>query len=158
MDHFGYVSGIGKRVSITGPIPTIAIPVFSTLLPSFLNPLSSYQSNLLSDTEKLFKNCHNICYGWIVHLHHWYAKSGLYQIPQIEYWNSDFRSWIYIKSWSQECMYNMSYSGVVSSVPFLAIIIVFAPVRTTDQIWWCPFQIPHLCEILHLLTYKSSHV
>ena len=55
-------------------------------------------------------------------------------------------------------MYNMSYSGVVSSVPLLVIIIVFAPVRTTDQIWWCPFQIPHLCEILHLLTCKSSHV
>ena len=52
-------------------------------------------------------------------------------------------------------MYNMTYSGVVSSVPFLVIIIVFAPVRTTDQIWWCPFQIPHLCEILHLLTCKS---
>ena len=51
----------------------------------------------------------------------------------------------------------MSYSGVVSSVPFL-VIIVFAPVRTTDQIWWCPFQIPHLCEISHLLTCKSSHV
>ena len=31
-------------------------------------------------------------------------------------------------------MYNISYSGVVSSVPFLVIIIVFAPVRTTDQI------------------------
>ena len=55
-------------------------------------------------------------------------------------------------------MYNMSYPGVVSSVPFLVIIIVFAPVRTTDQIRWCPFQIPHLCEILHLLTCKSSHV
>ena len=36
-------------------------------------------------------------------------------------------------------MYNMSYSGVVSSVPFLVIIIVFAPVRTADQIWWCNF-------------------
>ena len=55
-------------------------------------------------------------------------------------------------------MYNMSYSGVVSSVPFLVIIIVFSPVRTTDQIWWRPFQIPHLCEILHILTCKSSHV
>ena len=55
-------------------------------------------------------------------------------------------------------IYNMSYSGVISSAPFLVIIIVFAPVRITDQIWWCPFQIPHLCEILHLLTYKSSHV
>ena len=55
-------------------------------------------------------------------------------------------------------MYNMSYSDVVSSVPFLIIIIVFAPIRTPDQIWWCPFQIPHLCEILHLLTYKPSHV
>jgi hypothetical protein len=55
-------------------------------------------------------------------------------------------------------MYNMSYSGVVSSVPFLVIIIVFAPARTTDQIWWCSFQIPHLCEISHHLTYKLSHV
>jgi hypothetical protein len=55
-------------------------------------------------------------------------------------------------------MYNMSYYGVVSSVPFLVIIIVFAPARTTDQIWWCPFQILHLCEISHLLTYKLSHV
>ena len=51
----------------------------------------------------------------------------------------------------------MSYSGVISSVLFLVIIIVFAPVRTTDQIW-CPFHIPHLCEISHLLTCKSSHV
>ena len=34
-------------------------------------------------------------------------------------------------------MYNMSYSGVVSSVPFLVIIIVFAPVRTTDQCGAC---------------------
>ena len=55
-------------------------------------------------------------------------------------------------------MYNMLYSGVVSSVPFLVIIIVFAPVRTTDQIWWYLFQILHLCEISHLLTCKSSHV
>ena len=31
-------------------------------------------------------------------------------------------------------MYNMSYSDVVSSVPFLIIIIVFASIRTTDQI------------------------
>jgi hypothetical protein len=31
-------------------------------------------------------------------------------------------------------MYNMSYSDVVSSVPFLIIIIVFAPIRTPDQI------------------------
>ena len=55
-------------------------------------------------------------------------------------------------------MYNISYSGVILSVPFLVIIIVFAPVRTTDQIWCCPFQIPHVCEISHLLTCKSSHV
>ena len=55
-------------------------------------------------------------------------------------------------------MYNMLYSGVFLSVPFLVIIIVFFPVRTTDQIWWYPFQIPYLCEISHLLTCKSSHV
>ena len=55
-------------------------------------------------------------------------------------------------------MYNMSYSGVVSSVPFLVIIIVFAPTKTPDQTWWHPFQIPHLCEISHLLSYKLSHV
>ena len=96
-----------------------------------------------------------ICYGWIDHLSHWYAKSRLYQMPQTEYWNSDFTSWIYIKKLVL-VMYHMSYSGVVSSVPFLVIIIVFAPVKTTDQIWWCPFQIPHLCENLHLLTYMWS--
>ena len=55
MDHFGCASRIGKRVSIIGPISTVAIPAFSTLLPSFLNPLSPHQSNLLGNTEKLFK-------------------------------------------------------------------------------------------------------
>jgi hypothetical protein len=54
--------------------------------------------------------------------------------------------------------YNMSYSSVVSAVPFLVIIIVFALARTADQIQWCPLQISHLCGILHLLTYKLSHV
>jgi len=54
--------------------------------------------------------------------------------------------------------YNMSYYGMVSVVPFLVIIIVFAPARTVDQIWWCPLQIPHFCGILHLLTYKLSLV
>ena len=54
-------------------------------------------------------------------------------------------------------MYNMSYSGVVSSVPFLIIIIVFAPVITTDQIWWW-FSDSTSLWISHLLTYKSSHV
>ena len=42
----------------------------------------------------------NICCGWIDHLQCWFTQSGLYQMPQIEYWNSDFRSWIYIKNWS----------------------------------------------------------
>jgi hypothetical protein len=54
--------------------------------------------------------------------------------------------------------YIMSYYGMVSVVPFLVIIIVFAPARTADQIWWCPLQIPHPCGFLHLLTYKSLHV
>jgi len=54
--------------------------------------------------------------------------------------------------------YNMSYYGMVSVVPFLVIIIVFAPARTVDQIWWCPLQIPHFCGISHLLTYKLSLV
>ena len=45
-------------------------------------------------------NSWNICCGWIDHLWCWYAQSGLYQMPQTQYWNSDFRSWIYIKNWS----------------------------------------------------------
>ena len=52
----------------------------------------------------------------------------------------------------------MSYYGMVSVVPFLVIIIVFAPARTADQIWLCPLQIPHFCGISHLLTCKSSLV
>jgi hypothetical protein len=39
--------------------------------------------------------------------------------------------------------YSMSYYDMVSVVPFLVIITVFALARTADQIWWCPFQIPH---------------
>ena len=54
--------------------------------------------------------------------------------------------------------YSMSYYGMVSVVPFLVIIIVFAPAKFADQIWWCPLQIPHFCGISHLLTYKSSLV
>ena len=98
----------------------------------------------------------NICYGWIDHLYHRYTKSWLYQMPQTEYLNYDFRSWIYIKKMVL-VTYSMSYHNMVSVVPFLVMIIVFAPARATDQIWWCPFQIPHLCEISHLLTYKLSH-
>ena len=45
----------------------------------------------------------NICYGWIDHLHYWYTKSRLYQMSQMEYWNFEFRSWIYIKNWSLWC-------------------------------------------------------
>ena len=46
----------------------------------------------------------NICYGWIDHLYHWYTKGRLYQMPETEYWNSDFRSLIYIKNWSWWCI------------------------------------------------------
>ena len=54
--------------------------------------------------------------------------------------------------------YSMSYYSMVSVVPFLVIIILFAPAGTADQIWWCPLQIPHFCGISHPLTYKSSLV
>src|ERR1700732_4910924 len=52
----------------------------------------------------------------------------------------------------------MSYYSMVSVVPFLVIIIVFAPARTAEQISLCPLQIPHFCGISHLLTCKSSLV
>ena len=55
MDRFGCASRIGKQVSIIGPMPTVAIPVFPTPLPSFLNPLSPRQPDLLGATEKSFK-------------------------------------------------------------------------------------------------------
>jgi len=45
-------------------------------------------------------NSWNICCGWIDHLQCLFTQSELYQMPQTEYWNSDFRSWIYIKNWS----------------------------------------------------------
>ena len=48
-------------------------------------------------------NCYdswNIHCGWINHLQCWFTQSGPYQMPQTEYWNSDFRSWIYMKNWS----------------------------------------------------------
>jgi hypothetical protein len=55
VDRFGWVSRIGKRVSIMRPVPTIPIPISPTLLPSFLNPLSPCQSDPLCDTEKSFE-------------------------------------------------------------------------------------------------------
>ena len=45
-------------------------------------------------------NCWNICCGWINHLQCRFTQCGLYQMPQTQYWNSDLRSWIYIKCWS----------------------------------------------------------
>jgi hypothetical protein len=53
---------------------------------------------------------------------------------QMEYWNSDFRSQIYVHKKHVLVVYNMSHSSVVSSVLFLGIIIVFAPARIADQI------------------------
>ena len=45
-------------------------------------------------------NSWNICCGWINHLQCRFTQCGLYQMPQTQYWNSDLRSWIYIKCWS----------------------------------------------------------
>ena len=56
-------------------------------------------------------DCWNICCGWIDHLYHWYTKSRLYQMPQTEYWNSDFRSWIYIKPSNNLYYFNFLFIG-----------------------------------------------
>ena len=53
----------------------------------------------------------NICCGWIDHLQCWYTKSRLYQMPQTEYWNSDFRSWIYIKTCPGDIQYIIFWCG-----------------------------------------------
>ena len=45
-------------------------------------------------------NSWNICYGWINHLQCRFTQCGLYQMPWTQYWNSDLRFWIYIKTWS----------------------------------------------------------
>ena len=45
-------------------------------------------------------NSWNICCGWINHLQCRFTQCGLYHMPQTQYWNSDLRFWIYIKSWS----------------------------------------------------------
>ena len=82
-----------------------------------------------------------------------HTKQAISNATHMEYWNSDFRSWIYIKKLVL-LMYNMSYASVVSSDPFLVIIIVFTPARAADQIWWCLLQIPHLYIIIYQL-FKS---
>jgi hypothetical protein len=100
----------------------------------------------------------NICCGWIDHLWCWYTKSRLMISDATD---RILEFWFQILNVHKKLVlviYSMSYSGMVSVVPFLVIIIVFAPARTVDQIWWCPLQIPHLCGFSHLLTYKSSHV
>jgi len=116
------------------------------------DPQSVY-IGLPPDSRGSSYNIWNICCGRIDHLWCWSTKSKLYQMPQTKYWNSDFRSLIYIKNWFW--WHTVCH---ISVVPLSVIIIVFAPARTADRIWWCPLQIPHLCGISHLLTYKLSHV
>ena len=66
---------------------------------SSFDPYSAH-IGLPPDSRGNSYNSWNICCGWIDHLRCWFTQSGLYQMPQTEYWNSDFRSWIYIKNWS----------------------------------------------------------
>jgi hypothetical protein len=54
--------------------------------------------------------------------------------------------------------YDIPYADEVWPMPFWIIIIVLALARAAGQIWRSPLQIPHFCEILHLLIYKSSHI
>jgi len=102
-------------------------------------------------------NCWNIYCGWIDHLWGWYTEKQAISDAT----DRILEFWFQILNLHKKLAlvtYSMSYSSMISVVPFLIIIIVFAPARTADQIWWCPIQIPHLCGILHPLTFKSSYV
>ena len=146
---------IVKSACVTGRFPSQAI--HGDLIQALLIHTLYICIGLPHDGRGNSYNSWNIYHGWIDHLQCWYTQSGLYQMPQTEYRNSNFRSWIYIKKLVL-VTYSMTYYGMVSVVPFLVIIIAFASARTTDQIWWCPLRIPHFCGIFHLLTYKLSLV
>ena len=116
----------------------------------------SVHIGLPSDGSSDSYNGWNICCGWINHLQSWFTKWAISDAT-----DRILEFWLQILNILKKLVlvtYSMSYYSMVSVVPFLVIIIVFAPARTGNQIWWYPFQIPHFCGISHLLTYKSSLV
>jgi hypothetical protein len=54
-------------------------------------------------------------------------------------------------------VYDLSYSGEVLSIPYLAIMDIMAVSRATDAIWTSPFQIHNTLDISQLLIYIWTH-